>query len=223
MDRADILALRKPRTVQAQVTVADMMIGYLEQLGVEYVFGVPGGAIEPFYDALARSARHGGPRVVTVRHEASAAFMADGYARETGRLGVCISTSGPGATNMITGVASAAGALRSPPMVAWIICSLGRGAGSGTASGRLAVVTGACGAAAAGGACVAGSAVVAAAAASGSLVLASGGAVTVRTLLALPPGATSTTCGGGTAGGRLTAGREAAGAPGLASGIRGAF
>lgn len=107
MDRADVHALRKPRPVHAKVTVSDMMVGYLEQLGVEYVFGVPGGAIEPFYDALARSARHGGPRVVTVRHEASAAFMADGYARETGRLGVCIATSGPGATNMITGVASA--------------------------------------------------------------------------------------------------------------------
>jgi acetolactate synthase-1/2/3 large subunit len=107
MDRPDILALRKPRPIQAQVTVADMMVGYLEQLGVEYVFGVPGAGIEPFYDALARSARLGGPRVVTVRHEAGAAFMADGYARETGRLGVCVTTSGPGATNMLTGVACA--------------------------------------------------------------------------------------------------------------------
>jgi acetolactate synthase-1/2/3 large subunit len=107
MDRADIRVLRRPRSVAAQVTVSDMKVGYLEQLGVEYVFGVPGAGIEPFYDALARSARHGGPRVVTTRHEAGAAFMADGYARETGKLGVCISTSGPGATNMITGVACA--------------------------------------------------------------------------------------------------------------------
>src|SRR6185369_7296592 len=107
MDRPDFLALRKPRPVRAQVTVSDMIVGYLEQLGVEYVFGVPGGAVEPFFDALARSGRHGGPRVVTARHESGAAFMADGYARESGHLGVCISTSGPGATNMLTGVACA--------------------------------------------------------------------------------------------------------------------
>ena len=87
--------------------VADILVSYLEQIGVEYVFGIPGGAIEPLYNALARSARRGGPRHVLARHEAGAAFMADGYARETGRLGVCCSTSGPGATNLITGVACA--------------------------------------------------------------------------------------------------------------------
>ncbi len=86
---------------------ADMIVAYLEDLGVEYVFGVPGGAIEPIYNALARSARRGGPQAIVARHEAGAAFMADGYARETGKLGVCIATSGPGATNMITGVACA--------------------------------------------------------------------------------------------------------------------
>ncbi|WP_151635403.1 thiamine pyrophosphate-binding protein [Noviherbaspirillum aerium] len=86
---------------------ADLIVAYLEQLGVEYVFGVPGGAIEPLYNALARSSRRGGPRPVLARHEAGAAFMADGYARETGKLGVCCGTSGPGATNMITGVACA--------------------------------------------------------------------------------------------------------------------
>lgn len=107
MDRPSLVAIRKPRQIMAQHTVADMMVGYLEQLGVEYVFGVPGAGIEPFYDALARSAKHGGPRAVTARHESGAAFMADGYARETGKLGVCVSTSGPGATNMITGVAGA--------------------------------------------------------------------------------------------------------------------
>ena len=85
----------------------DLVIAYLEQLGVEYVFGIPGGAIEPFYNALARSERRGGPRAIVARHETGAAFMADGYARNTGRLGVCCATSGPGATNLITGVASA--------------------------------------------------------------------------------------------------------------------
>lgn len=86
---------------------ADLIVAYLESLGVEYVFGVPGGAVEPLYNALARSERRGGPRAVVARHESGAAFMADGYARETGNLGVCVATSGPGATNMITGVACA--------------------------------------------------------------------------------------------------------------------
>ena len=90
-----------------KLEVADLLVAYLEQLGVDYVFGVPGGAIEPIYNALARSARRGGPRPVVARHEAGAAFMADGYTRETGKLGVCCATSGPGATNLITGVACA--------------------------------------------------------------------------------------------------------------------
>lgn len=87
--------------------MGDLLMAYLNQLGVEYVFGVPGGAIEPLYNALARSERQGGVRAIVARHETGAAFMADGYARNTGKLGVCCSTTGPGATNMITGVASA--------------------------------------------------------------------------------------------------------------------
>ncbi|MEH6462016.1 thiamine pyrophosphate-binding protein [Chitinimonas sp. JJ19] len=87
--------------------VAEVVVRYLEAIGVEYVFGVPGGAVEPIYNALARSARRGGPRAVVARHEAGAAFMAEGYTRETGKVGVCISTSGPGATNLLTGVANA--------------------------------------------------------------------------------------------------------------------
>jgi acetolactate synthase-1/2/3 large subunit len=89
------------------IEVADLLVAYLEQIGVEYVFGIPGGAIEPLFNALARSERRGGPRHVLARHETGAAFMADGYARETGRLGVCCATSGPGATNLITGVSCA--------------------------------------------------------------------------------------------------------------------
>ncbi len=85
----------------------DLIVRYLERLGVEYVFGVPGGSIEPLFNALARSARRGGPRAVVARHESGAAFMADGYTRATGRIGVCCATSGPGATNLITGVANA--------------------------------------------------------------------------------------------------------------------
>lgn len=86
---------------------ADLILEYLHQLGVEYIFGVPGGAIEPLYNALARSERRGGIKAVIARHECAAAFMADGYYRETGKLGVVCSTTGPGATNLITGVASA--------------------------------------------------------------------------------------------------------------------
>ncbi len=90
-----------------QFQAADLIIHYLEQIGVEYVFGVPGGAIEPLYNAMARSQRRGGLRPIVARHESGAAFMADGYTRETGKLGVCCATTGPGATNLITGVASA--------------------------------------------------------------------------------------------------------------------
>lgn len=86
----------------------DLVLAYLEQLGVEYVFGIPGGAIEPFYNALARSERQGGPRTIVARHESGAAYMADGYSRNSGRLGVCCATTGPGATNIITGVAATA-------------------------------------------------------------------------------------------------------------------
>ncbi len=88
-------------------SMADLIVDYLHQIDVEYVFGVPGNAMEPLYDALARSERNGGPRAVLSRHETGAAFMAEGYTRETGKLGVCCTTVGPGATNIITGVTSA--------------------------------------------------------------------------------------------------------------------
>ncbi|MBV8656686.1 MAG: thiamine pyrophosphate-binding protein [Burkholderiales bacterium] len=95
-------------TESAPFEVADLIVAYLERIGVEYVFGVPGGAIEPIYNALGRRMRAGGKiRPIVARHENGAAFMAEGYTRETGRLGVCVATSGPGATNMITGVACA--------------------------------------------------------------------------------------------------------------------
>ena len=103
----------RPHTVPAKapatppIDMADLLVAYLEQLGVEFVFGIPGGAIEPLYNALARSERRGGIRHILARHEAGAAFMADGYARESGKIGVCIATSGPGATNLITAVATA--------------------------------------------------------------------------------------------------------------------
>ncbi|WP_238707266.1 thiamine pyrophosphate-binding protein [Microcystis aeruginosa] len=87
--------------------MSDLIVDYLEQLGVEYVFGIPGGHNSAFYEALARSERRGGVRAVLTCHETGAAFMADGYARETGKIGVCCGTTGPGSTNFITGLASA--------------------------------------------------------------------------------------------------------------------
>lgn len=95
------------RTPGQPIEIADLLLAYLEQMEIEYVFGVPGGAIEPLFNAIARSSRRGGVRHILARHEAGAAFMADGYARETGKIGVCCSTSGPGITNLITGVACA--------------------------------------------------------------------------------------------------------------------
>ena len=100
--------------VQAEVREnSDLILEHLEELGVEYLFGVPGGAIGPLYNALARTARIPKPaenvtiRPIVARHETGASFMADGYTRESGKLGVCCGTTGPGATNLITGVASA--------------------------------------------------------------------------------------------------------------------
>ncbi len=87
--------------------VADLIVAYLRQVGVEYVFGIPGDAIEPFHAALARHRHGGGPQAIMACHEAGAAFMADGYARDTGKPGVCFAASGAGTTNLITGVACA--------------------------------------------------------------------------------------------------------------------
>lgn len=105
-----MLELLHPPTAAAETSkadCADIIVRYLERLGVDTVFGVPGGAMEPFFNALARSQRRGGPRLVVARHECGAAFMADGYYRETGKMGVVCSTTGPGATNLLTGLASA--------------------------------------------------------------------------------------------------------------------
>lgn len=99
--------VERPDSEAAASTYADMIVDYLEKMGIDVVFGVPGGAIEPLMNSLARSERRGGPRLVVARHECGAAFMADGYYRETGKMGVVCSTTGPGATNLITGVGSA--------------------------------------------------------------------------------------------------------------------
>jgi acetolactate synthase-1/2/3 large subunit len=82
---------------------ADLIVRCLENEGVQYVFGLPGEEIVEILDALVDSS----VRFVPTRHEQGAAFMADGYGRVTGRAGVCLSTLGPGATNLATGVADA--------------------------------------------------------------------------------------------------------------------
>ncbi len=91
-------------------TWAEVLLEYLAQIEVEYIFGIPGGAIEPLYNALARCQQRTDcavPKAIVARHEAGAAYMAEGYARESGKLGVCCTTTGPGATNLMTGIASA--------------------------------------------------------------------------------------------------------------------
>ena len=84
-------------------TGAQILWECLEREGVKHVFGYPGGAILPAYDALKHSSIHH----VLVRHEQGATHMADGYARATGGVGIAVATSGPGATNMVTGIATA--------------------------------------------------------------------------------------------------------------------
>jgi acetolactate synthase I/II/III large subunit len=84
-------------------TGAEIIWECLERLGVEHIFGYPGGAILPAYDAMTRYKIHH----ILVRHEQGATHMADGYARASGKVGVAIATSGPGATNMVTGIATA--------------------------------------------------------------------------------------------------------------------
>ncbi|MBN8425913.1 MAG: acetolactate synthase 2 catalytic subunit [Xanthomonadales bacterium] len=90
---------------------AHLMVQALEAEGVDVLFGYPGGAIMPFYDALVGSKlRH-----ILTRHEQGAALAANGFARASGRVGVCVATSGPGASNLVTGIADAF--LDSVPMV----------------------------------------------------------------------------------------------------------
>ena len=86
------------------MTGADIIVAALADLGVEVVFGYPGGAVLPIYDALFKQTRI---RHILVRHEAGAVHAAEGYARSTGKPGVVLVTSGPGATNAVTGIADA--------------------------------------------------------------------------------------------------------------------
>ena len=88
-------------------TGAYILIDNLVQNGVEHIFGYPGGAILPIYDELYHWEKEGLIKHILVRHEQSAAHAADAYARTTNKVGVCFATSGPGATNLVTGIANA--------------------------------------------------------------------------------------------------------------------
>ncbi|SBT37334.1 acetolactate synthase large subunit [Micromonospora narathiwatensis] len=100
---ADGTTATERRPASAQVSGAGSLVRSLEALGVDVVFGIPGGAILPAYDPLYDSTvRH-----ILVRHEQGAGHAATGYAQATGRVGVCMATSGPGATNLVTPIADA--------------------------------------------------------------------------------------------------------------------
>jgi acetolactate synthase I/II/III large subunit len=96
--------LNRPDRRGAELSGAEIVVQALVDEGVEFVFGYPGGAVLHIYDALFRqeSVKH-----ILVRHEQGASHAADGYARATGKCGVCLVTSGPGATNAVTGIATA--------------------------------------------------------------------------------------------------------------------
>ena len=86
-----------------KIPVSEFLVKYMERLGIEYIFGMPGAHILPVYDSLYDSSI----KSVLVKHEQGAAFMAGGYARAAGKIAACITTAGPGATNLVTGIANA--------------------------------------------------------------------------------------------------------------------
>jgi acetolactate synthase-1/2/3 large subunit len=103
MDNQNTQSAESHVTTPTRLTGAEIVWATLVGEGVSTVFGYPGGAILPVYDALRKFPIHH----VLVRHEQGASHMADGYARASGRVGVCMATSGPGATNLVTGIATA--------------------------------------------------------------------------------------------------------------------
>jgi len=86
------------------MTGAEILIDALKKEGVDIMFGYPGGVVIPIFDVLYRTREI---NFILTRHEQGATHAADGYARATGKVGVCLVTSGPGATNTITGIATA--------------------------------------------------------------------------------------------------------------------
>jgi acetolactate synthase I/II/III large subunit len=95
------------KAIAQRQTGAYALLDSLHRHGVQHIFGYPGGAILPIYDEIYRFEAAGKIEHILVRHEQGAAHAADGYARATGQVGVCFATSGPGATNLVTGIATA--------------------------------------------------------------------------------------------------------------------
>ena len=89
---------------QAELTGAEITVRCLQEEGVEFIFGYPGGAVLPLYDEIFKQDKF---QHILVRHEQAAVHAADGYARSTDKVGVALVTSGPGATNAVTGIATA--------------------------------------------------------------------------------------------------------------------
>ena len=92
---------------QNEMSGADALMDSLRRHGVDTIFGYPGGAILPIYDAVFKAEQEGWLKHILVRHEQGGTHAADGFARATGKVGVCFGTSGPGATNLVTGIATA--------------------------------------------------------------------------------------------------------------------
>ncbi|WP_269604937.1 biosynthetic-type acetolactate synthase large subunit [Prochlorococcus marinus] len=92
---------------QNEISGADALMDSLRRHGVDTIFGYPGGAILPIYDAVFKAEQEGWLKHILVRHEQGGTHAADGFARATGKVGVCFGTSGPGATNLVTGIATA--------------------------------------------------------------------------------------------------------------------
>jgi acetolactate synthase-1/2/3 large subunit len=86
-----------------KIPVSELIVRYMERLGIEFIFGMPGAHIQPVYDSL----YHSRIKTVLAKHEQGAAFMACGCARASGKISACITTAGPGATNLVTGIANA--------------------------------------------------------------------------------------------------------------------
>ncbi|MGH8537159.1 MAG: thiamine pyrophosphate-binding protein [Gammaproteobacteria bacterium] len=103
----DTVAPRVPPVAADPLSWADQLVIALTSVGITNYFGVPGGAIEPLFNALSRQQRAGLVKLTPTRSEAGAAFAADGYYRATGRMAVCTATTGPGITNLLTAVMSA--------------------------------------------------------------------------------------------------------------------
>jgi acetolactate synthase-1/2/3 large subunit len=114
-----VVAMKSTEQAQSitfqRTTGAYALIDSLQRHGVKHIFGYPGGAILPIYDALYQAEAKGGIQHILVRHEQGASHAADAYSRATGKVGVCFGTSGPGATNLVTGIATAQ--MDSIPMV----------------------------------------------------------------------------------------------------------